>query len=198
MRTNLNKLIAICLACVIVSGLSSPVRADVINFESDSPGYKPNGWQSVDSSLVSFFDSTGENLKIDNYHSQSHGQALAVAADDPSYLIMKFSVSMNSLSLEFGNDDPGLTNPGDEAILTAYLDNVFVGDSRVVMNRDDIMNQTISISGVVFNQATFLCNTTRTSGLAEIVDNIQFIPEPATICMLGLGALSLLRNRRFR
>ena len=165
----------------IVSGLSSGVIADVINFESDSSGYKSNGWQSVDSSLVSFFDSTGEDLKIGNYNSQSHGQALAVSVDDPSYLIMKFSVSIDSLSLDFGNDDPGLTNPGDEAILTAYLVNVLVGESRVVMNRDDIMNQTISISGVVFNQANFLYNTTLTYGLAEIVDNIQFIPEPESL-----------------
>jgi hypothetical protein len=196
----MKKSIAICLACVIVSGLSSGVRADVINFGSDSSGYKSNGWQSVDSSLVSFFDSTGEDLKIDNYNSQSHRQALAVSVDDPSYLIMKFSVSIDSLSLDFGNDDPGLTNPGDEAILTAYLDNVLVGESRVVMNRDDIMNQTISISGVVFDQANFLYNTTLTYGLAEIVDNIQFIPipEPATMCLFGLGALGLLRNRRFR
>jgi hypothetical protein len=192
----MKKLIAICLACVIVSGLSSPVRADVINFESDSSGDKPNGWQSVDSSVVSFFDSMGEDLEIGDYHSQSHGKALLVLVDDPSYLIMKFSVSINTLSLEFGNDDPGLTNQGDEAILTAYLDNVFVGESRVVMNRDDIMNQTISISGVVFNQATFLCNTTRTYGLPEIVDNIQFIPEPGTMSLLGLGALRLMRRKK--
>jgi hypothetical protein len=195
----MKKLIAICLACVIVSGLSSPVRAGIINFESDSSGDKPNGWQSVDSSLVSFFDSMGADLEIDNYpDSQSYGQALAVLGADPSYLIMKFAVSINTLSLEFGNDDPGLTNPGDEAILTAYMDNVFVGERRVFMNCDDIMNQTISISGVVFNQANFLCNTTRTYGLPEIVDNIQFqfIPEPATICLLGFGALSLIRRKR--
>jgi hypothetical protein len=28
------------------------------------------------------------------------------------------------------------------------------------------------------------------------VDNIQIVPEPATICLLGLGALSLLRRKR--
>jgi hypothetical protein len=192
----MKKLIAICLACVIVSGLSSPVRAGIINFESDSSGDKPNGWQSVDSSLVSFFHSMGAGLEIDNYHSQSHGKALLVSGDNPGYLIMKFSVSINTLSLEFGNDDPGLTSPGDEAILAAYLDDVFVGESRVVMNRDDIMNQTISISGVVFNQATFLCSTTGTNGLAEIVDNIQFIPEPATMSLLGLGVLGLIRRKK--
>jgi hypothetical protein len=148
--------------------------------------------------MVSFFDSMGADLEIGDYYWQSHGKALRVSGDDPSCLIMKFSVSMDSLSLEFGNDDPSLTNQGDEAILTAYLDNVSVGQSHVVMNRDDIMNQTIGISGVVFNQATFFYDTTRTYGLTEIVDNIQFIPEPATICMLGLGALSLLRSSRRR
>jgi hypothetical protein len=30
----------------------------------------------------------------------------------------------------------------------------------------------------------------------EYVDNVTLIPEPATICLLGLGALSLLRSRK--
>jgi hypothetical protein len=30
------------------------------------------------------------------------------------------------------------------------------------------------------------------------IDNLVFTPEPTTICLLGFGALSLLRNRRFR
>jgi len=30
------------------------------------------------------------------------------------------------------------------------------------------------------------------------IDNLVFTPEPTTICMLGLGALGIWRNRRFR
>jgi hypothetical protein len=193
----MERLIAIFLVCVIVFGLSSVVRADVITFEGDIAGFKSNGFQSVDSSLVSFFDSKEENLYINNFGAASDGQGLAVLYDDNGYLIMSFSVPANSLSLDFGNDDPQFAVPGDEAILTAYMHDVFVTESRVVMNCDDIMNQTISISGVVFDKATFFCEGSIYNGLAEVVDNIQFVPEPATICLLGLGGLLFVRNRKF-
>ena len=32
--------------------------------------------------------------------------------------------------------------------------------------------------------------------LGNAIDNVSVVPEPATICLLGLGALSLLRKRR--
>jgi hypothetical protein len=71
------------------------------------------------------------------------------------------------------------------------------------MNRDDIMNQSISISGLMFDRATFFYDVTGVAGLIEIVDNIQFtpggvIPAPGALVLgsLGAGLVGWLRRRR--
>jgi len=200
----MKKLIIICVL-FICFGLTGSAQANItIDFENDPTGLKPNGWVSADSSLVSFTDSSGADLVVGGYGVESHGNALAVYWDDPGYLVMDFSVIATSLELEFGNDDPTWSNPGDTAILTAFLGATQVGQTAVVMNRDDIMNQSISISGMNFDQATFFYNVSRTPpnppGLIEIVDNIKFnvIPAPGAILLgsIGAGLVGWLRRRR--
>lgn len=143
-----------------------------ITFENDTAGAKPNGWQSIDSAVTFFTDSNGANLQVADWGGQSNGQALGVLGDDPSFLIMDFSVPMQSISLAFGNDDPGWSNPGDEAVLTVFNGAAQVGQVKVVLNRNDIMDQTISFSGSPFTSATFFYNVTLRVGLIEIVDDI--------------------------
>jgi hypothetical protein len=144
-----------------------------ITFENDPPGLKPNGWQSADSDVTFFTDSQGADLEVSDWWHQSHGQALGVFHDDPSYLIMDFGVPMRSISLAFGNDDPGWSNPGDEAVLTVFDGASQVGQEKVVMNRNDDMDQTISYSGACFDKATFFYDVTAWApGLIEIVDDI--------------------------
>ncbi|MHC4536563.1 MAG: hypothetical protein ACYS6K_21645 [Planctomycetota bacterium] len=200
----MKKLIIICVL-FICFGLAGSAQAIItIDFENDPTGSKPNGWISADSPLVSFTDSLGADLEIGNYGVQSHGNALAVFWDDPGHLIMDFSVMATSLELEFGNDDPAFSNPGDMAILTAFLGATQVGQTSVVMNGDDIMNQSISISGVTFDQATFFFDVSRTPpdppGMIEVVDNIKFnvIPAPGAILLgsIGAGLVGWLRRRR--
>lgn len=188
------------LVCLSLAGAAQ--AAVLVDFENDATGSKPNGWSSVDSSLVSFSDSQGADMQVYDAWQESHGNALGVFSDDASYLIMDFAATVNSLSLEFGNDDPGWTNAGDQAILTAYLGDVQVGQTMVTMNRDDIMNQSIAISGVEFDSATFFFDATVYAGLIEVVDNVQFnpatIPAPAGILLgsIGAGLVGWLRRRR--
>ena len=185
-----------------VMAFAGVASADFIDFESDTAGLKPNGFSSVDSGAVTFTDSNGADLQVlsSGGSGETDGQSLVVFGDDAGFLIMDFTSLFNSISLDFGNDDPFFSSAGDTADLRLYNGGSQVGFVSVVMNRDDLMNQTIAYSGAAFDRAEFFYNVTG-GGLIEVVDNIQFdqapIPEPATMTLLGLGLAGLAaRSRR--
>ena len=198
----MKKLIGVLAAAGLVfAGFAGSAQAILIDFESDPLGPVPNGWTSADSALVHFTDSNGADNVLADYGHQSFGQALATFDDwDDSWLIMDFDVPVLELSLWFGNDDPTGSNPGDLAVLTVFSGAVQVGQTTVVMNRNDDMDQSIGISGVVFDSATFYYDVTSDFGLIEVVDDIDFtpIPEPTTMLMLGGLSAGLAGARKLR
>jgi hypothetical protein len=198
----MKKLVTIlALAGLILWGYVGSARAILIDFDSDSQGSKPNGWTSDDSALLHFYDSNGADLWLFDYSPQSFGPALATENDyDDSWLIMEFDVPVLELSLWFGNDDPGYSAAGDMAVLTAFLGGSQVGQASIEMNRNDIMDQTIGLSGIVFDSATFYYDVNPSLGLIEVVDNIDFepIPEPATVLMVGCLSAGLAGARKLR
>lgn len=164
----------------LVAGVVQPAGAsprgtdDLITFELDAAGSKPNGWMSFDSAITKFSDSIGADLMVDDYGVQSDGQALAVFPDDQSFLKIQFSVPVCGLRLAFGNDDPSASNPGDKALLRLSNGPVTVGKRSVVMNRNDVMDQSIGFRGASFTDAAFWYAVT-TSGLIEVVDDIAVV-----------------------
>jgi hypothetical protein len=187
--------------------LAGAAQAALIDFESDSTaGFRPNGWKSDDSSLVAFRDSNGSDLMVVSLPGgQTHGKSLACFTDnDNSRLIMDFTTSVKALSFDFGNDDPSFTTAGDQAILTVFLGGAQVGQTMVTMNRNDVMDQTISIAGVTFDSATFYYAASHAGGLTEVVDDIRFgvgvaaVPAPGAILLgtLGSALVGWLRRRR--
>lgn len=175
-------------------------KADTITFESDPLGFLPNGGQSVESNLVRFSASGGGGLIIGETFSpmQFFGtRGLIVSGSPFVHLIMDFTVPVNSLSLWFGNDE--VTN--EAAILRVFLDGSLVGETILLPNRDDLMNQQISFSGIVFNSASF--HFSQEFFLSEAVDDISFtpVPEPASVTLLGIGIAGIvagIRRRNFR
>jgi hypothetical protein len=176
----------IALAAVLASvvggsaGASPRVPTDFISFSNDPAGAKPNDWMSSDSSIVSFSDSLGADLDLEDFGNQSHGLALQVLSDDQGYLIMRFTVPVCQLRLAFGNDDPGYSNDGDKARLRVFDGaGAVVAMKSVVMNRNDLMDQRIGLAAPVgsagFLSADFFFAVT-TGGLIEIVDNVNVTP----------------------
>lgn len=194
------KMYGLCLVAVLAVGVLGTANASptTIDFEAGPFGSQPNGFSATGVPGVTFTDTQGADLLVEDWGIQSHGQGLAVDHDDTSALLINFATTAIDFSMEFGNDDPLFTNPGDLALLTLFLGGNQVGQTSVVMNRDDIMNQSISLSGILFDSATFVYADANFDpiNLIEIVDNISFtnavgVPEPPSFGLVAL-ALALL------
>lgn len=186
--------------------MATAAQATVVDFEATTLGAKPNGF-SVGG--ITFNDTLGANLQILNVSEGIGTRSLGIFGDDASGLEMIFASTSTNLSLAFGNDDPGFTVAGDLALLRIFLGATQVGQATVVMNRDDLANQTISILGTSFNRATFFfTNASLTPiNLIEVVDNITYdaaavaaVPEPGTWAMMlaGFGIVGGAMRRRQR
>ncbi|MES2755206.1 MAG: PEPxxWA-CTERM sorting domain-containing protein [Pseudomonadota bacterium] len=187
---------------VMLLSAGSANAQTVVNFETETAGAKPNGYSTGG---IIFNDTMGANLSVGNFGGQGIGtRSLAIGSDDASGLEMLFGGTSSNLSLIFGNDDPCCSAAGDLALLRIFTGTTQVGQTSVLLNRDDLANQTIGISGVNFNRATFVYTNAAFNpiGLLEIVDNITYtpaVPEPATwgLMILGFGAVGgVLRRKR--
>ncbi|HEU0102096.1 MAG TPA: calcium-binding protein [Mycobacteriales bacterium] len=151
--------------------------ADIlIDFEQDTNGAVPNGFTSVDSPFVHFSDTVGADLLLGDLGVQGEGtRSLVVLPDDASALEIRLDRPTTKLSLRFGDDDPGFTAPGDEAVLTLFRGSNQVGEVRVTLNRNDVMDQTITaVDGSLFNRAVFSFDAL--SLPAEVVDHVLVGP----------------------
>ena len=187
---------------LIASTFSLGAHAAVIDFESDTTGDKANGWASVDDSGVHFTDTFNANLNIADYGTQGDGQSLAINGDDASKLQINFDFSIGSLSLDFGNDDSSYAQSGDRAWLEVFNSGVSVGITSVLMNLNDVMDQSIALSGFSFDSALFWYGNASGAAinLIEIVDNITYnqvnaVPIPAAAFLFAPALLGFMGLR---
>jgi hypothetical protein len=195
------KSFSLCVAVVLTAGAFGFANAAVIDFEAGPYGDQPNGFSATGVPGVTFTDTLGAGLMVQDYGDQSDGYGLAVHWDDTSALRIDFGSAINYLSIDFGNDDPDYASAGDLALLTVFYGGLQVGQTTTVFNRDDLMNQSVVMSGVDFDSATFVYADSALNpiNLIEIVDNVTFdqvaaVPEPKGfgLLALGLGFLALV------
>ncbi|MCK5875725.1 MAG: PEP-CTERM sorting domain-containing protein [Alcanivoracaceae bacterium] len=186
-------------AIMFAATFSNAASAVMIDFESvPSPGTS-----SFTVGDVTFTDSmpAGTALQVADFGHQSDGRGLGVFGDDASRLQLTFAGIYDFLSFDFGNDNPGFGDPFGQMHLDLYLDGMLTGAFALTANWDDIMNQTLTGTGL-FNYAEIYYDT----NLIEVIDNLEYrldgvvaVPEPSSLMLLamalaGIGFTSRRRN----
>jgi hypothetical protein len=174
--------------------LSAPAGAAtiVIDFESVAPG----SYDTLTVSGVTFEGVTG--VRVADFGVQSDGLGILPDDDDSGHAIeLHFATPVSSLALDFGNDDPEVLTTAHEAVLEAFLGAVKVGEARVAVNANDVMDQVITLSGVgPFDRALFAYP----GGIDEVIDNVTFetVPEPGTFGLAAVALTVVLAGTRSR
>lgn len=203
---------AILATCAALAAVT-PAQSQTIDFETTATGSYASGTLTLGG--VTFSTALGTAFDINNYGIQGDGQSLLVPTDtDGNYLIGDLSVIGNAINLSFGNDDVFYTNAGDLATLQLFLGGLLVDQTTIVLNRNDVMDQQIGLSGTNFDRFTFAYTNAGGSpftggagavGLQELVDNITLranaaVPEPGTwaTMLLGFGMVGFAFRRQRR
>jgi RTX calcium-binding nonapeptide repeat (4 copies) len=167
------------VAAVLMGGLTAcepPVGAPVpdvlIDFDSDGTVVELGTFTSDDSPFVHFSSTLagdpagfviadGYLIAIDSYHG-----GLQILLDRPT----------NRITMQFGNDDlqaPFL--PHSQALLQVFRGATKVGETRVLPNFNDLIDQSIGFqNGPLFDRVVFVYEDVR--GLGEQVDDIVIGP----------------------
>jgi Ca2+-binding RTX toxin-like protein len=185
--------VALSVAALAVAGTTTHASADVsrlvalapsasaieIDFSEETVGNKPNGYSTVDSPDV-FFSSTHGDLAVSDYN---EGNGRSIAAFDGGMtsggIEIRTSTPTNSITVAFGNDDPGIALPGSKAVMTLFRNGTEVAETSVLMNRNDEADQVITQEkGPIFNRAVivYVDAADSPSVLAEVVDDIRVGP----------------------
>lgn len=116
----------------------------------------------------------------------------------PGYLISDNTLTMTGSGNGLIYLSETAKDAADETIQLAYKDNYIMGNGLVQKLTDHAIYTVPTLSVLVekYIQIDWAGSTPPGPQLTEFTQTFSQIPEPATICLLGFGVLSLLKRRR--
>jgi len=190
--------LAVIPIALAIGAISASASSVLITFDNDPLGNIPgNDFTSADSSEVHFSDTEiafdpGNEMFILNAPFTNDSNALGVGFDDDdSALRIALDFQATEIGMDFFFGRVFLPQPGDEAVLTALLNDVVVGQATKSLFLIDPAEQSLSFKGARFDAVEFKFEVSSPGGLTEIVDNVAVnaIPEPRAALAFGAGAL---------
>ncbi len=186
------------LLSMLLTLITFSAQAITIDFEADTLGAKTNGFNPVGNTDISFSDTSGAGLNISDITPTTDGQGLIVGGSGTSQLQIDLSEPVTNFMIEFGIADPNSLSLLDIAVLQGFSGGSLAATIIVLLDADNILNQTAAIGGATIDQAFFffanISNFLQPINLIEVVDNISFdvvnvaaVPLPAALPLFGTG-----------
>jgi hypothetical protein len=181
-----------------VGAISASAASVLVTFDADPLGNIPgNEFTSADSSEIHFSDTqiafpSGNEMFILNAPFTNGSNALGVGFDDDdSALRIALDFQATEIGMDFFFGDVFLPQMDDEAVLTAYLNGVEVGQISKSLFLILPQDRSIVFKGAAFDAVEFKFDVSSPGGLTEIVDNVAVnaIPEPRAAIAFATGAL---------
>lgn len=206
----MKRLVSVCLVTAVLSASAS---ATIIgNWESDL-----DGWFDWNSSATSMVAGQSVGVTLDSgsllVEQTGWGQSLSIKLQDNdlvdafmenSILTIDISVAANDGTITGGYsqvaavymnaEGPGWTTVASDNPVNFYW---WEGSGERTLTLEiDYSDFRDAITGTDYIEIILALNTGGGAPAEMYFDNAQLIPEPATLALLGIGAMALLRRKR--
>lgn len=191
------------LPILLLSNVGPAAYAAVITFDEIPPANDNSGFLTEEYAALGIHFITTDDGSIWGGLSDgdpgswniegTNGPAFLGFNGDSYSLTANFDAEINYISLDVSRSLG--SSPEDTFTLEAYNGATLLDSKTVVLNS---INQwtTVSLSVDNIDQIHWFGLDSGIDYHPYGVDNLTFVPEPATICLLGLGGLMLARNRK--
>ena len=188
---------------VLLGKVGPAAYAEVITFDEIPPANDNSGFLTEEYAALGIHFITTDDGSIwgglsagdpGNWNLEGTNGPAFLGFNGESYsLTANFDAEINYISLDVSRSLG--SSPGNTFTLEAYNGDTLLDSKTVEL---DEINQwsTVSLSVDNINKIHWFGLDSGIDYHPYGVDNLNFVPEPATICLLGLGGLLLVRNSK--